>query len=57
MAKNINVGALVNDPGKSDKAYEEAKKKAEEYAEYIKKITEDLAKSRIDLIADGRKRK
>lgn len=56
MAKNINVGALVNDPGKSDKAYEEAKKKAEEYAEYIKKITEDLAKSRIDLIADGRKK-
>lgn len=56
MVKNINVGALVNDPGKSDKAYEEAKKKAEEYAEYIKKITEDLAKSRIDLIADGRKK-
>lgn len=56
MAKNINVGALVNDPGKSDKAYEEAKKKAEEDAEYIKKITEDLAKSRIDLIADGRKK-
>lgn len=56
MAKNINVGALVNDPGKSDKAYEEAKKKAEEYAEYIKKKTEDLAKSRIDLIADGRKK-
>lgn len=56
MAENINVGALVNDPGKSDKAYEEAKKKAEEYAEYIKKITEDLAKSRIDLIADGRKK-
>lgn len=56
MAKNINVGALVNDPGKSDKAYEEAKKKAEEYAEYIKKITEDLSKSRIDLIADGRKK-
>lgn len=56
MAKNINVGALVNDPGKSDEAYEEAKKKAEEHAEYIKKITEDLAKSRIDLIADGRKK-
>lgn len=56
MAKNINVGALVNDPGKSDKDYEEAKKKTEEYAEYIKKITEDLAKSRIDLIADGRKK-
>lgn len=56
MAENINVGALVNDPGKSDKAYEEAKKKAEEYAEYIKKKTEDLAKSRIDLIADGRKK-
>lgn len=37
MAENINVGALVNDPGKSDKAYEEAKKKAEEYAEYIKR--------------------
>lgn len=47
MAKNINLEALVNDP---------SKKKAEEYAEYIKKITEDLAKSRIDLIADGRKK-
>lgn len=56
LEKLVDVGALVNDPGKSDKAYEEAKKKAEEYAEYIKKITEDLAKSRIDLIADGRKK-
>lgn len=56
LEKLVDVGALVNDPGKSDKADEEAKKKAEEYAEYIKKITEDLAKSRIDLIADGRKK-
>lgn len=56
LEKLVDVGALVNDPGKSDKAYEEAKEKAEEYAEYIKKITEDLAKSRIDLIADGRKK-
>lgn len=56
LEKLVDVGALVNDPGKSDKDYEEAKKKAEEYAEYIKKITEDLAKSRIDLIADGRKK-
>lgn len=56
LEKLVDVGALVNDPGKSDKAYEEAKKKAEEYVEYIKKITEDLAKSRIDLIADGRKK-
>ena len=56
LEKLVDVGALVNDPGKSDKAYEEAKKKAEEYAEYIKKITEDLAKSRIDLIADCRKK-
>lgn len=56
LEKLVDVGALVNDPGKSDKAYEESKKKAEEYAEYIKKITEDLAKSRIDLIADGRKK-
>lgn len=56
LEKLVDVGALVNDPGKSDKAYEEAKKKAEEYAEYIKKITEDLAKSRIDLITDGRKK-
>lgn len=52
----VDITALVNDPGKSDKAYEEAKKKAEEYAEYIKKITEDLSKSQIELIADGRKR-
>ena len=42
--------------GGDDKAYEEQKRKAEEYAEYIKKITEDLSKSRIELIADGRKR-
>lgn len=56
LEKLVDVGALVNDPRKSDKDYEEAKKKAEEYAEYIKKITEDLAKSRIDLIADGRKK-
>jgi chromosome segregation ATPase len=30
--------------------------KFKKYAEYIKKITEDLEKSRIDIIADGRKR-
>ena len=53
MSKNINISALANEPGKGD---DEAKKKAEEYAEYIKKITEDLEKSRIDIIADGRKR-
>lgn len=40
----------------SDDSSDESKKKAEEYAEYIKKITEDLEKSRIDIIADGRKR-
>lgn len=56
MAKNINLEALVNDPSKNDKAYEEQKRKAEEYAEYIKKIIEDLSKSRIELISDGRKR-
>lgn len=56
MADNINVGALVNDPGKNNKAYDDEKKKAEEYAEYIKKITEDLSKSKIELIADGRER-
>ena len=56
LASSINVSDLLNDFGKGDKAYEEAKKKAEEYAEYIKKITGDLAKSRIDLIADGRKK-
>lgn len=56
MAKNINVGALVNDPGKNNKAYDDEKKKAEEYAEYIKKITEYLSKSKIELIADGRER-
>jgi hypothetical protein len=50
LAKSINVSDLLNDFGKEDK------KKAEEYAEYIKKITEDLEKSRIDIIADGRKR-
>lgn len=56
IISSIDITALVNDPGKNDKAYEEAEKKAEEYAEYIKKITEDLSKSRIDLIADGRKK-
>lgn len=56
LISSVDITALVNDPGKNDKVYEEAKKKAEEYAEYIKKITEDLAKSRIDLIADGRKK-
>lgn len=56
MADNINVGALVNDPGKNNKAYDDEKKKAEEYAEYIKRITEDLSKSKIELIADGRER-
>lgn len=56
MAKNINVKALVNDPGKNNKAYDDEKKKAEEYAEYIKKIAEDLSKSKIELIADGRER-
>lgn len=56
LASSINVSDLLNDFDKSDKTYEESKKKAEEYAEYIKKITEDLAKSRIDLIADGRKK-
>lgn len=56
MADNINVKALVNDPGKNNKAYDDEKKKAEEYAEYIKKITEDLSKSKIELIADGRER-
>lgn len=56
MADNINVKALVNDPGKNNKAYDDEKKKAEEYAEYIKKTTEDLSKSKIELIADGRER-
>ena len=56
LISSIDITALVNDPGKNDKAYEEQKRKAEEYAEYIKRITEDLSKSRIELIADGRDR-
>ena len=56
LISSIDITALVNDPGKDDKAYEEQKRKAEEYAEYIKRITEDLSKSRIELIADGRER-
>lgn len=56
LVSSVDITALVNDPSKNDKAYEEQKRKAEEYAEYIKKITEDLSKSRIELIADGRKR-
>ena len=46
LISSIDITALVNDPGKNDK----------EYAEYIKRITEDLSKSRIELIADGRER-
>ena len=53
LINNINVNDLLNS---DDKTLEDSKKKAEEYAEYIKKITEDLAKSRIDLIADCRKK-
>lgn len=56
LEKLVDVKALVNDPGKNNKAYDDEKKKAEEYAEYIKKITEDLSKSKIELIADGRER-
>lgn len=56
LEKLVDVKALVNDPGKNNKAYDDEKKKAEEYAEYIKRITEDLSKSKIELIADGRKR-
>lgn len=53
LMSKININDLLDS---DDKTYEDAKKKAEEYAEYIKKITEDLEKSRIDIIADGRKR-
>jgi hypothetical protein len=56
LGKLVDVKALVNDPGKNNKAYDDEKKKMEEYAEYIKKITEDLSKSKIELIADGRER-
>lgn len=56
LEKLVDVKALVNDPGKNNKAYDDEKKKAEEYAEYIKRITEDLSKSKIELIADGRER-
>lgn len=56
LEKLVDVKALVNDPGKNNKAYDDEKKKVEEYAEYIKRITEDLSKSKIELIADGRER-
>ena len=56
LERLVDVKALVNDPGKNNKAYNDEKKKAKEYAEYIKRITEDLSKSRIELIADGRER-
>lgn len=56
LEKLVDVKALVNDPGKNNKAYDDEKKKVEEYAEYTKKITEDLSKSKIELIADGRER-
>lgn len=53
LMSKININDLLES---DDKTYGDAKKKAEEYAEYIKKITEDLENSRIDIIADGRKR-
>lgn len=55
LANSISAIDLTFNAG-DDKTLEDTKKKAEEYAEYIKKITEDLSKSRIDLIADGRKK-
>lgn len=53
ISRSIKITDYI---GGDDKAYEEQKRKAEEYAEYIKRITEDLSKSRIELIADGRER-
>ncbi|RGM26965.1 hypothetical protein [Bacteroides sp. OM08-17BH] len=55
LANSISAIDLTFNAG-DDNTLEDMKKKAEEYAEYIKKITEDLSKSRIELIADGRKR-
>ena len=55
FANSISAIDLTFNAG-DDKTLEDTKKKTEEYAEYIKKITEDLEKSRIDIIADGRKR-
>lgn len=54
LISSIDITALVNDPGKGDKNYEDKKKKAEEYAEYIKKLESDLVKSRIELMQDER---
>lgn len=54
LEKLVDVEALVNDSSKNNKTYEEEKKKAEEYAEYIKKLESDLVKSRIELMQDER---
>lgn len=51
LANNINIGDLLS--GGSTWA-DEAKQTADDYASYIKKITEDLNKSRIDLMEEGR---
>lgn len=51
LANNINIGDLLS--GGSTGA-DEAKQTADDYASYIKKITEDLNKSRIDLMEEGR---
>lgn len=49
LMDNINIGDLLAG-GNTD----EAKQTADDYASYIKKITEDLNKSRIDLMEEGR---
>ena len=49
LAKSINIGDLLKS---SD--VDGAKKAADDYAAYIKKVTEDLNKSRIDLMREGR---
>lgn len=51
LANNINIGDLLS--GGSTGA-DEVKQTADDYASYIKKITEDLNKSRIDLMEEGR---
>lgn len=50
LERGIDIGSLLSGGSGTD----DAKKAADDYAAYIKKVTEDLNKSRIDLMREGR---
>ena len=51
LMENINIGDLLSDKGGGAGA---AGQEADDYASYIRKVLEDLNKSRIDLMKEGR---